>query len=152
MTRLDGAGRLVDVVVHVPLGLVVTAQDRLPDAALRVHTRVRERIVLARFLGELAVRQAGVEVARRWADRTTTPPTAPPASPDRSTEVVSATEPAPAPTPDLLPIAGYDSLPASHVLDRLEGLDDDDLEVIAAYELAHRRRRTVLARIEQLRS
>lgn len=51
-----------------------------------------------------------------------------------------------------LPIVDYDALAASQVVERLTTLSDDDLALIAEYESAHRRRRTILGRIEQLRA
>jgi hypothetical protein len=52
---------------------------------------------------------------------------------------------------DTLPIPSYDQLAASQVMARLAGLDAADLDRIEAYEQAHRARRTILARISQLR-
>jgi hypothetical protein len=49
-----------------------------------------------------------------------------------------------------LAIPGYDTLSASQVVPRLEGLSADELEAIRAYELATRARKTVLTRITQL--
>jgi hypothetical protein len=49
-----------------------------------------------------------------------------------------------------LPIEGYDSLAAPQVLDRLDGLDAEELATVAAYERSHRHRRTILGRIAQL--
>jgi hypothetical protein len=51
---------------------------------------------------------------------------------------------------DSLAIPGYDSLAASQVIPRLESLDPEELEAIRAYESAHRGRRTILSRIQQL--
>ncbi|MGH9189199.1 MAG: hypothetical protein ACRD0Q_04065 [Acidimicrobiales bacterium] len=51
-----------------------------------------------------------------------------------------------------LAIPGYDSLSASQVVARLEGLTAQELEQIQGYEEAHRGRRTVLTRVGQLRS
>jgi hypothetical protein len=55
------------------------------------------------------------------------------------------------PGDDALPIPSYDQLAASQVMARLAGLDAADLDRIEAYEQAHRARRTILARISQLR-
>ena len=52
---------------------------------------------------------------------------------------------------EALPIPDYDELSASHVVGRLDGLTDDDLETVRAYESAHRNRRTILGKIAQLR-
>jgi hypothetical protein len=50
-----------------------------------------------------------------------------------------------------LAIPGYDSLSASQVVQRLAGLTDGELAAVARYEEAHRGRRTILNRVEQLR-
>lgn len=49
-----------------------------------------------------------------------------------------------------LPIAGYDLLSATQVIERLDGLSRGALERIRNYEVAHRARRTILAAIDQL--
>jgi hypothetical protein len=49
-----------------------------------------------------------------------------------------------------LPIPGYDALSASQVVERLVGLAPDELDAVHEYEAAHRRRRTILGKIEQL--
>jgi hypothetical protein len=51
-----------------------------------------------------------------------------------------------------LAIPGYDSLSASQVVQRLEGLSPPELEEVRAHEAAHRQRRTILHRVEQLLS
>lgn len=59
-------------------------------------------------------------------------------------------KPAAAPEASELAIPGYDSLSASQVVQRLAGLERNELESVAAYEGAHRGRRTILNRIQQL--
>ncbi len=49
-----------------------------------------------------------------------------------------------------LAIPGYDALSASQVVERLAGLDPEELSAIREYESAHRRRRTILGKIDQL--
>lgn len=56
------------------------------------------------------------------------------------------------PDPELLPIEGYETLSASHVLAHLDSLDIAGLTAVEAYEKATRARKTVLAHITQLRS
>jgi hypothetical protein len=51
---------------------------------------------------------------------------------------------------DDLPIPGYDALSASQVVERLAGLPSSELDAVYAYEAAHRQRRTILGKIEQL--
>jgi hypothetical protein len=56
----------------------------------------------------------------------------------------------PAPDPSTLGIPGYDSLSASQVVPRLEGLTGDELETVRTYEQATRGRKTILSKIAQL--
>ncbi len=51
-----------------------------------------------------------------------------------------------------LAVPGYDTLSASQVIARLEGLTPEELREVAAHERAGRGRRTILNRIEQLLS
>lgn len=51
---------------------------------------------------------------------------------------------------DTLPIPGYDTLSASQVVERLAGLSADELGAVRAYEGAHRNRRTILGKIDQI--
>lgn len=51
---------------------------------------------------------------------------------------------------DSLPIPGYDTLSASQVVERLAGLSSDELDAIRSYEGAHRNRRTILGKIDQI--
>jgi hypothetical protein len=63
------------------------------------------------------------------------------ASPDRTSVADTATD---------LPVDDYESLAASQVVDRLPTLTPAELRTIRAFEVAHRGRRTVLGRIDQL--
>jgi hypothetical protein len=59
--------------------------------------------------------------------------------------------PAPAAEPEAqLAIPGYDALSASQVVEHLAGLSGDELAAVREYEASHRRRRTILGKIEQL--
>jgi hypothetical protein len=49
-----------------------------------------------------------------------------------------------------LAIPGYDSLSASQVVQRLAGLSRHELDAVGLYEQAHRGRRTIINRIQQL--
>lgn len=49
-----------------------------------------------------------------------------------------------------LPIDDYEHLAASQIVSRLERLDGDALSRVAAFERAHRHRRTVLGKIDRL--
>ena len=82
-------------------------------------------------------------------------PSEPTAAPTRS----AASEPAgesttksAAPKAATLGIPDYDELSASQVVERLDGLQAGELDAVRAYEEAHRSRRTILYKIEQLTS
>ncbi len=57
-----------------------------------------------------------------------------------------------APSASSLAIVDYDSLAASQVVPRLEALTVAELESLRLYELAHRGRRTILSRVQQLQA
>jgi hypothetical protein len=57
-----------------------------------------------------------------------------------------------APKAAALGIPDYDELSASQVVERLDGLQAAELDAVRAYEEAHRSRRTILFKIEQLTS
>jgi hypothetical protein len=93
-----------------------------------------------------------------------------PARPRPASRPPSAPAPAPAPAPvdiapapangtaangaapadTALPIPGYDALSASQVVERLAGLSPDELDAVRTYEGAHRNRRTILGKIDQV--
>lgn len=86
---------------------------------------------------------------------TSSPDPAPPPRADtsvRSATVAPTAADRPGPSSTGLPLEGYESLAASQVVDRLPTLSDDELDRIDAFETAHRGRRTVLGKIEQLRT
>ena len=61
-----------------------------------------------------------------------------------------ATEASGAPTAADLPIPDYDSLSASQVVSRVQGLSGGELEAVRSYEAATRGRKTILNRVQQL--
>ncbi len=85
----------------------------------------------------------------------TPPTTAAEPAPARTAPTPSGWAAYPADTGDAagsaeLPIPGYDALSASQVVERLIGLDPDELNAVHEYEATHRQRRTILGKIEQL--
>lgn len=76
---------------------------------------------------------------------------APASEPAREAETTSNGQ-GPAPSVESLAIPGYDTLSASQVVQRLGGLSADELEAVRAYEQSSRKRKTILARVEQLQS
>jgi hypothetical protein len=174
-TRHDAVQLLVDLTVYAPIGLLSLAREHLPQLAStgrgRLHERVQDRLTLARFVGEMAVRQGRKEIDRRLNDGTSSQRSAPATRssappivadvgldgerPGREADAGVDAEPA-APSRstaarESLPIDGYESLAASQVVARLGSLGADELDAVEAFERAHRNRRTVLGRIAQLR-
>jgi hypothetical protein len=140
------------------------------------NARVLGRYAWQRELPKLLARAEGrVDGVRRAANQViargnnngvSAPPAAPaPASarpPDLPRRPVTPPPPAPAPAPVArangndaaaraeLPIPGYDALSASQVVERLIGLEGEELDAVRDYETTHRNRRTILGKIEQL--
>lgn len=85
----------------------------------------------------------------RPAASTTTAPTE--ALPHVFDDAAEAAEEA-KPSPTTLGIPDYDELSASQVVERLDGLQPAELAAVRTYEEAHRARRTILFKIEQLTS
>jgi hypothetical protein len=143
-------GRLVELALTVPLEVgvrvveaVPAVVDKLPGAAHRVH----QEIVLARFIGRLAVDQGVREIRSRLAPSSdeddadvVPPPSEPVVSPDSSV----------APDVDTLALADYDHLSSAQIVAKLDSLDAAELAAIERYELANRHRRTILGKLEQL--
>jgi hypothetical protein len=166
---------VADLFVYAPIGLFFEGPSLVPRLARqgRVHANN------ARLFGQFAVKHGEAEVRRRvgeveqqavgWlkllglvpdegVDRAATSTgAAGPAAPEPT--VVTRLEPASgngeAPgAPDVadLAIPDYDSLSASQVVTRLDGLDPDELEAIRSYEAAHRGRKTILNKVAQLQA
>jgi hypothetical protein len=150
---------LLDAMVFVPIGALVQARRLVPELAEAGRDHVANRIDLVR---------SAVRFATRTTDRSRPPTAGRPGTPSISAagrdgsadpagglgegeEVVVVVEEAPAPSRRRLPIEGYDSLAASQIVARLADLDEAALREVAAYEAGHRNRRTVLAKVAQLR-
>jgi hypothetical protein len=174
-----GAGLYVrDVAPSVVETLVARGRaeiDRRQDDVQQRVTTARSLGQVALAFGVPMVRQKvrdKVEDARRRAeDLLDTNRPSPPKRPAAAPPVQRAPAPPPATAPvasewvaagssngadvdapdrDELPIPGYDALSASQVVERLIGLAPTELDAVHAYENAHRQRRTILGKIEQL--
>ncbi len=162
---------MVRVVAHAlfgPLDLTIRAAQELPAAV----DKARQQLVLARFVGKLAVAQGVVEI-RRLLDDQGRPNGGPatrrtPAAADTSDaagggasgeapsgDAVAgvALDPDAAEIPDAAELAlpDYAQLPAAHIVAKLAGLRQSERDAIEAFEASHRHRRTVLGKLEQLR-
>lgn len=178
MTDRHLTDHLADLVVFAPLGLALTALERMPELAATGRQAMEARLATARVVGEIAVKQAGhlgeqlVQKGRTVAGRgrtaesgpgvpagTDVPPLAPespplaPEAPDLAQAATAGEMPASAPSAvTALAIPGYDTLSAYQVVQRLEGLSATELEEVQVHEESGRARQTILNRIAQLRS
>ena len=156
--------RLVELAVVVPVEVgsrlieaVPAVVDKVPSAA----ERVKREIVLARFLGKLVVDQGVRELRSKL-----TPERGPGDRAASGTEPEQDDTPAIAPPPAAVPpadvsdvpdvttlaLADYDHLSSAQIVGKLDGLDDAEREAIERYESAGRHRRTILGKLEQLRT
>jgi len=140
--------------VEEALHRVVDGLTAIPCAAVRRVTQaVAKPVGLVRSMVELTLHGVLGGGAAAPASSTVKPAESPQPAPvdessDTATAVVVDGDPDDASTE--LPLHGYESLAASQVVARLSRLEPDELELIKAFELAHRGRRTILGKIDQL--
>ncbi len=150
---------LVELAVFVPIGLAAELCRTVPRLVDSGRERMTGRIAVARVIGEMAVKASAEQLRTRTVEEVADPVA--PAPPARTpVDVVpvdlSAAAPANADATDesfdsgALPIVGYESLAASQVVARLSALSTVELDQVAQFEQANRRRRTVLGKIDQL--
>ncbi|MGK2948144.1 MAG: hypothetical protein ACSLFP_06195 [Acidimicrobiales bacterium] len=169
------AEQAVDVFVYAPIGLLFEGASLLPQLV----EKGKNQVTMARMIGKFAVEQGKGEATRAVGklqdqaagvldflgdsvaplpdDPAPAPapvPTVRPApaakAPAKRTAKAPATSAA-RPAPDLA-IPDYDSLSASHVVNRLAGLSAAELAAVRDYEAAHRGRKTILTKVQQLQS
>ncbi len=124
---------------------MTTLLDQVPAAI----NRVQREIVLARFLGKLAVDQGVREVRQRIESLVASDERAEPIETEPASDPGEAIDNPIAST--TLALADYDHLPASDIVSMLAGLEPDERDAIEAYELQGRHRRTILGKLAQLR-
>ena len=152
--------RLIETAVFAPLGVAAMLREELPKIVARGHQEAN----MAKMMGQFAVGMGRQEVEKRLkqiAERPAPKPAAAPAPAAAPTPAPAAAAPAPTPSSNgtevtvhdanNLAIPGYDTLSASQVVQRLAGLNSEELAAIGAYEAAGRGRRTILNRVAQLR-
>ena len=173
----DTVERAKEILVYGPIGLAMYVKDTAPSflkvfvARGRAEVEQRRRAVgdqlgQVRDAGEAAA-EGGPQVLRLVTDglarvRETaegalgvlgglsTDLTAPVTNRGDAPPRAQAPERRPREGDPGLAIADYDDLSASQVVDRLEGLDSQDLDAIRRHEVAHRARATILGKIDQL--
>ncbi|MGH9297752.1 MAG: hypothetical protein ACRDZP_07235 [Acidimicrobiales bacterium] len=171
--------RLLDLAIYVPVGLVVSVLEELPQLSEKGRERVSTQLKVAHMLGKLTIDQASRTAKKvlseeekdeskgRPAPSTSAASPRPvrrSAGPRPATGTASKAAPRPArpsrsassgsdvPRAAVLPIPGYDTLAASQVVQRLGSLRPDELDLVRRYEVATRGRRTILHRVAQLSS
>ena len=158
--------RLVELAVVVPVEIgsrlveaIPAVVDKVPSAA----GRVKREIVLARFLGKLVVDQGVRELRSRLspAPNHSEPSSSgpDPEHQERERDDTASTEPTPADVPPAdvpdvttLALADYDHLSSAQIVGKLDGLDDAERAAIERYETAGRHRRTILGKLDRLRT
>jgi hypothetical protein len=152
----------LDLFFYAPLGFVLNAQEVVPELIEKGH----QQVVMARMFGKFAIESEAPKqiaelqkqvhkVAEQFTARVAPPkhssngPKAPAAAATQ-TSAPAASSPAHGPGAAELAITDYDSLSASQVVPRLEGLSDAELAAVREYEAAHRGRKTILSKIAQL--
>jgi len=170
---------VLDRLVFQPIGLLSAVLKALPNAAEEGRRVVEGPMQTAKFVGDMAAgvvkarygaqlgeMEARFRGVRDVVEHTTdsvikeararvsdTMPGRPRG--DRNEERSSATKgtdpEAPSEPLSVGGIPGFDGLTAAEVMARLDDLSDAQLAEVESYELAHRRRRTVLAKISKLR-
>lgn len=150
----------MDLFVYAPLGAALAARDQFPELAERGRQQVVNQVALARMIGQMAVSE-GQRNAKRYAERVEQVIAGLNAQPSRDAASPPPPPPRPAPTNGKrdtgvggthLAIPGYDTLSASQIVQRLAGLNGEELEAVREYEQANRGRRTILSRVSQLQS
>ena len=152
----------LDLFFYAPLGFVLNAQEVVPQLIEKGH----QQVVMARMFGKFAIESEAPKqiaqlqkqvqsVTEQFTARSTSakpsgngPST--PATPATQTSAPVVSSPAHGPGAAELAITDYDSLSASQVVPRLEGLSDAELSAVRDYEAAHRGRKTILSKIAQL--
>ena len=133
------------------------------DPLVGLAERGRQQVVVARFVGKIAVDRALADLRRRIEPKVdgavpvieaiamTTADGPPPDSTPAAAEPPPVPVAIDAPAREDLVLPDYDHLPAAHVVSKLGSLTARERDAIEQYELAHRHRRTILGKIEQLR-
>ena len=143
------AQRTLDALVYAPAGVLLTAAEDLPAMAAKGRARLETQLRNAHAVGRMAVDYGRRDLERRFSHPGTRDQTPPPSPPPPHA-------PGPGPTPagrgtaSGLAIPEYDTLSASQVVRRLDGLGPHELEAVVRHEAATRGRRTILHRAQQL--
>jgi hypothetical protein len=177
IVRTDPIARAVEVALYAPIGAAAFVAEMGPDVIRTVVARGRAEVDVrheqvsggwrhAKGAGEVAIafglpmlrKKVGERLASLRPEAPSPSPARRPAPAPRSASPATSNGHRPVETAAIetaavderLAIPGYDALSASQVVERLAGLSGDELAAVRQYETGHRRRRTILGKIEQL--
>jgi hypothetical protein len=150
--------RTLDLCVFAPVGVAMNITEDLPGLIGKGRDRVEQEISNARVAGEYVLGRFQRRMTARLDSLRHSDDRAAPESPRRAAPTApAAAPPAARPAPDAADaatlgaaLADYDTLSASQVVRRLEGLGPEELRAVQRYESATRHRRTILNRASQL--
>src|SRR5688572_6447487 len=144
----------VDLFFYAPLGLLLNAEEMIPQLV----EKGRQQTTVARMAGRYALKQGRKQAEKAVARvqeqlpgaRIITPEPARPRAvpePAHSPPRVASNSGPPATS---LAIPDYDSLSASQVVPRLDGLAAEELDAVRQYETANRGRQPILNKVARL--
>jgi hypothetical protein len=163
--------RALDLLVFAPVGIALSVAEDLPGLIGKGQQRIETDVQNARIVGRIVVAQSQRQLVERISKllhRAASDETDDASDATESTGGADATadatttpsaRPAPSPKPTADPadalivesaLAGYDTLSASQVVRRLEGLGPDELRALNRHEASHRNRHTILNRAHQI--
>ena len=150
--------RTLDACLFAPVGVAMSVKEDLPGLVEKGRSRVEQEISNARVAGEYLVGRIQRRISERLGDLLHSDEDGAPVTADQPVPPPRvATPPSERPAPDAADaatlgaaLADYDTLSASQVVRRLEGLGPDELRAVQRYEAATRNRRTILNRASQL--
>ncbi|HEX4163200.1 MAG TPA: hypothetical protein VHZ05_11920 [Acidimicrobiales bacterium] len=149
--------RTLDLCLFAPVGVTMHIIEDLPGLIDKGRGRVEQEISNARVAGEYVVGRVQRRVAAQFDSLLHSGDGAAPEAPENPGPTPAAAPPPARPAPDAADaatlgaaLADYDTLSASQVVRRLEGLGPEELRAVQRYESATRHRRTILNRASQL--
>ena len=154
--------------MYAPLGFVLEARKLLPTFVERGRAQVQMAKVIGKFAVDQGQNEAGKRISkvqeqakgvmREFGLAADDARVEESSSSDATHGTSSKSAPSARAEPVVqsgagaedLAIPSYDSLAASQVIPRLEGLSPEELAAVARYERSHRARKTILGKISQI--
>lgn len=172
--EVEDLGRLVsqaiDIAKYAPIAILLDGPSMLPQLAEQGKVHVKN----AQWLGRMFVQRSGRDLRKRaeevgaqafdllrmlgavpddtFGGEGAEDAHRAPVTRLHPRDPVATPAPPAGPSSDELAIPDYDSLSASHVVNRLPSLSSDELDAVYSYESARRGRKTILNKIAQLRA